>query len=142
MPEIVFWDTAAFIALGNADDELHAAAVMVSSQLAQAGARILTTDAVLTEVANTFSKAAWRSVARHLIEAVKESAGMQMATIVHVDTALWQRGWEFFLARPDKEWGLTDCFSFVVMQDYGVTRAFTSDRHFEQAGFERLLMAG
>jgi predicted nucleic acid-binding protein len=78
--------------LGNADDELHAAAVTVSSQLAQAGARVLTTDAILTEVANTFSKTAWRSVARRLIEAVKESVAMQMATVVHVDTALWQRG--------------------------------------------------
>lgn len=142
MPETIFWDTAAFIALGNADDELHTAAVTSSSQLAHAGARILTTEAVLTEVANTFSKATWRSVARHLIESVRESAAMQMATVVHVDAALWQRGWDFFLARPDKDWGLTDCFSFVVMQDHGVTRAFTSDRHFEQAGFERLLMAG
>lgn len=141
MPETVFWDTAAFVALGNADDELHAAAVTVSAQLAQAGARILTTDAVLTEVANTFSKVAWRSVARHLIEAVQGSVAMQMATVVHVDATLWQRGWEFFLARPDKDWGLTDCFSFVVMQDHGVTRAFTSDHHFEQAGFEPLLKA-
>jgi predicted nucleic acid-binding protein len=34
---------------------------------------------------------------------------------------------------------LTDCISFVIMQDYGVTEAFTADRHFEQAGFIRLL---
>lgn len=139
MPETVFWDTAAFVALGNADDDLHLSAVTVSEELARSQARVLTTDAVLTEVANTFSKAAWRPIARHLIEAVQESVIMQVATIVHVDSDLWQRCWQFFVERSDKDWGLTDCFSFVVMQDHGVSRAFTSDHHFEQAGFVRLL---
>lgn len=56
MPETVFWDTAAFVARGNRDDELHTAAITVSQELARANARILTTDAVLTEVANAFSR--------------------------------------------------------------------------------------
>ncbi len=64
---------------------------------------------------------------------------MGVATIVHVDEALWEQGWILFLARPDKYWGLTDCISFVVMQDQAITRAFSSDRHFEQAGYERLM---
>jgi len=41
--------------------------------------------------------------------------------------------------RMDKEWGLTDCISFVVMKERKITEAFTSDRHFEQAGFTNLL---
>lgn len=56
MPESIFWDTAAFVALGNARDDLHQTAVSISQELAQAKARVLTTDAVLTEVVNTFSK--------------------------------------------------------------------------------------
>jgi len=60
MPETIFWDTAAFVALGNRDDALHDVAVGVSQVLARQKARILTTDAVLIEVANSFSKAAWR----------------------------------------------------------------------------------
>jgi predicted nucleic acid-binding protein len=39
----------------------------------------------------------------------------------------------------DKEWGLTDCISFVVMQEQGLTDALTADHHFEQAGFTILL---
>ncbi len=42
-------------------------------------------------------------------------------------------------ARPDKEWSLTDCISFVVMQGRGLSRALAYDHHFEQAGFEPLL---
>lgn len=42
--------------------------------------------------------------------------------------------------RPDKDWSLTDCTSFVVMQDAGINEALTGDRHFEQAGFKTLLL--
>ena len=55
MSETVFWDTAAIVALGNARDELHHRAIRVSEELAAANSHVLTTDAVLIEVANTFS---------------------------------------------------------------------------------------
>ena len=139
MPETVFWDTSAFVALGNADDSLHRQAVQVSDALGRQKAYILTTSAVLTEVANIFSKSAWRPVAHHLLESIRQSVAMGLATVVHIDTALWERGWALFVARPDKDWGLTDCISFAVMQDRRVTRAFASDHHFDQAGFKRLM---
>ena len=40
---------------------------------------------------------------------------------------------------PDKEWPLTDCISFVVMQEQGLSEALTADHHFLQAGFKTLL---
>lgn len=139
MPEVVFWDTSAFVALGNRDDDLHSAAVAVNNGLARQRAHILTTDAVLVEVANSFSKVALRPLALRIIDALHQSTKMGAATLVHVDEELWRRGWNLFTKRPDKEWGLTDCISMVVMQERGVVRAFTSDHHFEQAGFIRLM---
>jgi predicted nucleic acid-binding protein len=44
-----------------------------------------------------------------------------------------------FAARDDKEWSLTDCISFVVMHQQGLTQAIATDRHFGQAGFQTLL---
>ncbi|MFM6264927.1 MAG: PIN domain-containing protein, partial [Dolichospermum sp.] len=41
--------------------------------------------------------------------------------------------------REDKEWGLVDCISFIVMQDRGISDALTTDIHFQQAGFRALL---
>ncbi|MFZ2357872.1 MAG: PIN domain-containing protein [Anaerolineae bacterium] len=139
MPESVFWDTSAFVALGNRDDGLHSSAVAVNNELARQNAYILTTDVVLVEVANSFSKVAYRPLAQRIIEALQQSTRMGAATLVHIDEGLWRRGWNLFTKRPDKEWGLTDCISIVVMQERGVARAFTSDHHFEQAGFIRLM---
>ena len=139
MPETVFWDTAAFVALGNRDDILHEASVSANQMLAQQKAHLLTTDAVLIEVANSFSKAAWRLMAQRLIGSLQQSVVVGMARVIHVDTDLWQRGWQLFLDRPDKDWSLTDCISFVMMQEQGLTHAFTSDHHFEQAGFVCLM---
>ena len=52
---------------------------------------------------------------------------------------LFDRGLQLFSDRPDKEWSLTDCISFVVMGERSLTEALTSDHHFEQAGFTVLL---
>jgi predicted nucleic acid-binding protein len=49
------------------------------------------------------------------------------------------RAFQLFSDRADKEWGLTDCVSFVVMADRGTREALTADEHFQQAGFVPLL---
>lgn len=61
------------------------------------------------------------------------------ATLVPLSDELWRRATELFGKRLDKEWSLTDCISFVVMQDEGILEALTGDHHFEQAGFSVLL---
>jgi predicted nucleic acid-binding protein len=44
-----------------------------------------------------------------------------------------------YLSRSDKTWGLTDCISFLVMADQGLSEALTADAHFIQAGFHTLI---
>lgn len=53
--------------------------------------------------------------------------------------ALYESGFNLYRDRPDKDWGLIDCASFVAMKDGGLTEALTADEHFEQAGFAALL---
>jgi len=60
-------------------------------------------------------------------------------TIIPASTALMDRGVALFATRADKEWGLTDCISFVVMKEHDITDALTADHRFEQAGFRSLL---
>lgn len=59
--------------------------------------------------------------------------------VIPVDNVLFRRAVEFYQAHEDKEWGLTDCISFIVMQEHGLTEALTTDKHFQQSGFRALL---
>jgi predicted nucleic acid-binding protein len=45
----------------------------------------------------------------------------------------------YYAKRLDKDWSLTDCMSFVTMQECGISDALTADHDFEQAGFIALL---
>jgi hypothetical protein len=59
--------------------------------------------------------------------------------VVPASTSLFDEALGMFHSHRDKEWGLTDCISFLVMRREGVMDALTSDHHFEQAGFRALL---
>jgi hypothetical protein len=61
------------------------------------------------------------------------------STIVEANRAIFDAGFDLYSQRPDKDWSLTDCISFVVMNRLRLTEALTADRHFEQAGFKVLL---
>ena len=52
---------------------------------------------------------------------------------------LYRRAFELFTDRPDKDWSLTDCASFVVMEERQIRGALTPDEHFIQAGFWALM---
>jgi uncharacterized protein len=48
---------------------------------------------------------------------------------------------QLYRTRPDKDWSLTDCLSFVVMERRHLTEALTTDGHFEQAGLKVMMLA-
>jgi predicted nucleic acid-binding protein len=60
-------------------------------------------------------------------------------TLVASSAEVFERGCELHACRPDKGWSLTDCISFVVMEERGIHEALTGDHHYEQAGFTALL---
>ena len=91
---------------------------------------------VLVEVANYFSESAFRGQVIPFLRRVQSDARV---SCVALDADLMREGMDFYAARPDKEWGLTDCISFVVMQRAGIEEAVTTDHHFEQAGFTILM---
>jgi uncharacterized protein len=97
---------------------------------------ILTTEFVVVELANLFSRVADRAT---FIEFVRYIWAHPNTTIIPVSSELVHRGFELFTKRPDKEWSLTDCISFVVMEEQRIAEALSSDGHFVQAGFTMLL---
>lgn len=111
-------------------DERHAEAVRFSRRKKRS---VLTTEFVVVELANFFARVADRTT---FVEFVHYLRGHPNTTIISASSELVERGFDLFARRPDKEWSLTDCISFVVMNEHGVTEALTSDDDFEQAGFK------
>lgn len=129
----VFADTAYYIAAVIPRDEFHEAAVRASHALRRS---VVTTEFVLIEVGNWLSRSSSRGRYVRLFEAIEADAD---TTVIPADHALFVQGVELYRQRPDKDWSLTDCISFVVMTHHDLREALTADRHFEQAGFRALL---
>lgn len=136
MPPHIFVDTAAWIALLNRDDDLHAQATTVMQSLQRSHSQLITTEFILLEVADALNRPQLRS---KTITFIDRLPSMKMVQIIPLSHRLWQAGWVLYCQRVDKSWGLTDCTSFIVMQEQHLSVAFTSDKHFEQAGFTRLM---
>jgi predicted nucleic acid-binding protein len=130
----VFADAFYFVALLNRADQHHAGAVAYARQ---ARTPVITTEWVLAEVADALAGKPSRSLAAAFIG---DLARDPEVTIVPATTDLFQRGLRLYAQRPDKQWSLTDCLSFVVMTDARIQEALTGDEHFKQAGFTALLM--
>ena len=129
----VFIDTGYILALLNTADEHHGRATETSRQVMPP---FLTTEAVLTEIGNALSRVRWRTLGYVTIQDLRTDPNIE---VVPVDNALFERALALYGQRMDKEWGLTDCISFVVMQDRNLTQVLTTDRDFGQAGYVNLL---
>jgi predicted nucleic acid-binding protein len=132
----VFLDTNGWLALLNASDALHVSAAEVWLLVGRSQKRIVLTDWIIAETGNGLARAKATSRFGEAVQRVLESP---RAEIVFVDKLLLEQAVQMIHQLADKSWGLVDCASFLVMRDRGMTDAFTCDRHFEQAGFCRLL---
>ncbi len=132
----VFLDTSYAVSLTVTADEHHEKALLLADQIMTDGARLTTTRAVIVEIGNFMAKGRHRQAAVRLLNSFEIDSKIE---IVPDSEDLHARAFALYSARPDKEWGMTDCISFVVMQDAGLTVALTTDEHFEQAGYIKLL---
>lgn len=132
--ERLFLDTVFIQALLNKRDQYHAQAKAFLPRV-RAAKEVWLTEAVLVEVGNALA-AVNRQGAVQFIQQCYSTANLRVVT---VDTLLLTRALQLYNERPDKTWGLTDCISFVVMWEQGLTDAVTADMHFVQAGFRALL---
>jgi predicted nucleic acid-binding protein len=132
----VFLDTSHLVALASTRDEYHQRAIEFAQATAAAGRRVVTTEAVLLEVGNSLARRRYRQGAVALLRSLTTDVN---ASVESITATLFHRGLDLYETRTDKEWGLVDCLSFIVMWDRGLTEALTSDEHFEQAGFIALL---
>ncbi|MCD6570704.1 MAG: type II toxin-antitoxin system VapC family toxin [Deltaproteobacteria bacterium] len=133
----VFLDASYAIALSVVNDQYHQKAEMLAIELETRAVPMITTRAVILEIGNALAKLRYRKAAVELLDSIEEDPNIE---VIPISKGLYDRAMELYRQRLDKEWGITDCISFIVMQDYGLTKALTTDQHFKQAGFAPLLL--
>ena len=132
----LFADSGHWIALLNPRDQMHQRARAVAAALESSP--IITTQMALTEVLNHLSREGERL--RHLaVQMVRDLERNPNVEIVPQTDAQFRGAVERYASRGDQRWSLTDCASFLVMEERGITEALAYDRDFEQAGFAALL---
>ena len=131
----LFLDTAFIQALLNVRDAYHPKAIELFPRVRNAS-EIWITEAILTEVGNACS-AINRKGAVQFIQQCYQTDNIR---IVSIDTQLFTQATHLYQSRLDKNWGLTDCISFIVMTQNNLQDAVTTDRHFVQAGFRALML--
>jgi uncharacterized protein len=129
----VFADSFFFVAILNQHDAAHSKAVDFAC-----GHRgpLVTTAWVLTELADGLASTSRRPVFRRVLQDLEAN---KANLIVPANQEVFEKGVELYHARSGKQWSLTDCISFIVMSEEGLTEALTGDHHFEQAGFKAIL---
>lgn len=132
----IFVDTSALIAIGNKRDAFHRQALRLMDMATQTKRHFVTSDAVLLEFGNAFSSVRLRPTAAKMIDAIKRSRYWKC---VSIDSSLMEGGFAKYSKVTDKEWGFIDCISMIVAEKNDIFEVFTTDHHFEQAGFTILL---
>jgi hypothetical protein len=131
--KVAFADWYFYLSILNPRDAGHQDANAIAAAF---DGKILTTQWVLVEVADAMSDPIHRPSFERLFAMLTSDSNVE---ILPADDSWFRRGIELYQQRPDKKWSLTDCISFLVMEQLGVRDALTGDRHFAQAGFIPLL---
>jgi predicted nucleic acid-binding protein len=132
----VFADTSYWIALLNPRDELHQKAIAAAQDYP--AEQIVTSEMVLVELLNGFSDHGprVREAVSRAVQTLRSNPGVR---VVPQTSDQFDRALTRYRSVVDKNWSLTDCASFLIMEAEGIEAALTHERHFAQAGFQTLL---
>lgn len=132
----VFADTLYWIALINSRDQWHQSVISINADLVET--RLVTTDGVLTELANFFAE--YGEVMRRKVAlAIRTVLSDEQVEVVSQAPKTFLDGLTLYESRSDKAYSLTDCIAMNVMRSHGITDVLTHDAHFTQEGFHILL---
>ncbi len=132
----LFVDTFFPAALLNPRDQWHARAKGVERGLG--AVHLVTSELVLVELLNFFAEypPPMRRIAARYVSLMMDELNVEV--VEHTRAAL-RLGIDFYEARLDKEYSLTDCVSMNICREQQITDVLTHDNHFRQEGFNILL---
>lgn len=125
---MVFVDTGAWFALSIASDPDHESAKQFVSANREP---LMTTDYVVDELLTLFVVRGEKAKGIEWLREVLDAANIEL---VQIERTLFDLACQAYAEFADKEWSFTDCTSYAVMQQRGVTKAFSFDKQFRQFG--------
>lgn len=134
----VFADTSGWANAFVKTEPYYTKASTLVKQWQQYNRHVVTTNYVLSELIPLLT-VRLRVPRERGLRYIETLRSVDWIEIVHIDEVLDQEAWKLLAERLDKQWSLVDAASFVVMRERGISEALTTDRHFEQDGFVRLL---
>jgi uncharacterized protein len=134
--KVVFADTGYWVAVLSPKDDWKEKATVASRNLGKV--RIVTTEMVLDELLSALSRVPVRAMVTRGVAAIRKDPNIE---VVPQTSLQFSEAFDAYRRMTDKEWSLTDCASFALMRERGLSEALAHDRHFEQAGFVALLRA-
>jgi len=126
-------DTSYILALEIKNEAAHKQVLQNWVILAQSKPVLVTTTYIFDEIVTFFNS---RNVHHKAVEVGNRLLSSPDLELVEIDRTLFNRGWQYFQKYQDKSYSLTDCLSFIVMEERGIITALTLDDHFIQAGFQ------
>jgi hypothetical protein len=136
MTETVFVDSFAWIAAINKSDDYHKVCLKTIKTLLTKKTKLITTNYIIVETINSLSRMEFRRAVIGFMGKLEKSPSIEIVTITD---EIYNNAWMLYQQRLDKDWGITDCTSFEVMRMFKIKKAFTGDKHFEQAGYTLLI---
>lgn len=128
----LFVDTSAFIALIDKDDQYHGTAKEFYKLKLKPPFKLTTTNFVICETIN-FLRA--RLPLKYAVEFREDILSSKIISTIHITPKIEDTAFDLMKAHKDKTYSFTDCTSFVVMKELGISTSFTFDEHFKQIGF-------
>lgn len=142
MPRAIdlFVDTSgwAFHLVGS-KDPLHDKVEALMKEAITRRRKLITTNYIISELVALLTSTHFQLPRPKVIEAINQIKSDVSVEILHVGQVIDKRAWALLEARPDKTWSLVDASSIVIMKEFGITEAISTDRCFPQAGLNKLL---
>lgn len=128
----IFIDTSYVIALINKKDQYHSIAESLVNIYDEHNFMI--SDCILLKIGNALS----RNYKQEAIEIIENFFMEDNITVIHLTQDLFAEGFSLYKTHQDKDWGLIDCISFMIMRSENIFDVLTFDKHFNQAGFNAI----
>lgn len=129
-------DTSAWIALGSRNDQYHSPAKDFFKRLATEGARLVTSDYVLSETYTGLSGVVSAKVLESFRLWISSSVEKGRLFLERVEPRVFDEAWEVLMRYYEHGPSYTDCTSVVIAGNISADCAFTFDNHFPVMGVE------